>query len=223
MNHLIEIWRGSGALKRREYAKVMSFINGIIVLYFIMITLIEEISTISPALNCLHELGARKFLITRIGYLIIFVFLGIAYLLFNIRFYPFVQSWIVSSLFRKPRINKSKGDYQKGYNRNPNRQMNITVKNKIEKDWVGNTKWEKDFLGNIKTDRFGIPIPKVTSEITQKDFGNSRSFSGTKEAYEGLTTSVFSYIFKMSVSLLLLLLSWYLSFVLGWIAVSNIQ
>lgn len=225
MNHLKKIWKISGSLKKRDYLKIMSFINAMIVLFLIVYMSIEEISAISPAFNYLHEPDARKFLITRISYLIIVFIFGIAYLFLNFRFYPFVETWIVNSLFRKPRISQSisraKRDYQKSYNENPNGLTTITVKNRVEKDWFGNAKWEKNFSGNIKTDRSGIPIPKVTSEITQKDVGNSRSFNGTREAYEGLAASGFSYVLKMFVSLLLFLLSWYFSFILGWVAASK--
>lgn len=225
MSLLKNIWQFSGSLKIKDYSKIMSFINGLVVFGFIAFYSIEEIRAISPALNYLHETNARDFILSRIGYLVLFLVLGVAYLLLNIRFYPFVQSWVTSTLFKKPRMSQSisqaRRDYQKGYNKNQNRQTHIKVQSKVEKDMLGNVKWEKDFAGNIKTDLTGVPTPKITTETTQTIIGNSRSFNGTKKAYEGLAVNGTAYIIRMLISLLLWLLSWYISFALGWIAVSK--
>lgn len=225
MSLLNKIWRISGSLKIRDYAKIMSLINTIAVLIFIVFAVKEEIHVLSPVLNYFHETSAKNFLFSRISYLILFIILGVVFLLLNIRFYPFVQPWITNALFQKPRIsqsiNRARSVYQRGYNKKTNEQTQVKVTSKVDKDLLGNVKWETDFVGNIKNDLSGVPIPKVKTQITQTAVENSRSFNGAKEAYESLAANGFSYIFKFFVSLFIWLLSWYFSFVLGWIAISK--
>ena len=223
MELIKSIWKTSGSLKKSAYLKILTLINTTLIIIFLSVAILDNIQRISAVMPYLSHSEARTDIYHYVFQITVALLAFGIYLFLNIRFYPFVQPWVTSLLLKKPQIkmsiNQMKQDYQKGHSKEPITRQETTVTTGVEKDMFGNTKWETNISGNVKVDNSGVPIPKTATTTSQSTTTESRKMNGVKEAYQEASAKGFAYTLRLFFGMLLWLLSWYFSFILGWFVI----
>ncbi|MGX7025712.1 hypothetical protein [Vagococcus hydrophili] len=226
MDYLKRIWTASGVLERKDYLKPISIIYSVIWGSFILYGTFELLTYLLFNIPHIFDSYTRSFIFWRLKNDLPMIIFLIAGLLLNIRFYPFVQDYLMVRVFKKADFKKSMTQFKENFKEAYNQPARVTKKTYSrtgnKKNFFGDDVQARNRNGIKKYDIEGKPIYEQETtfhEVYETESKLEKAFSNEKN--ERLIESGIIYVFKRLAGILFFLFAWNISFIMGWFIIGK--